>query len=648
MEEKIFCKKHLEQYAEKYCEECNEFICPYCALSNTHFSHINKIKSLEEIIKQKIKGINEIKNISLYKTTELFQFIINYNTQCIPFDNSFLINSIIEEFDTLIGKMIELKLQVINLFSKKVELISGVLKSTKNEVLETQHKILDKINENKNDKSNNKNEYLNKINLCLEKIRLNKNKNEAMKFIGEYHNLINECFKNDDDLNNKYNFYQAYKYLNDISFSFKDKIFDKLIKPCFKNALTQIDELVKKLNTEENKDYEKLKSKLNELKIECLPKKEKDILIKNKNENIKKESNNLEKKNELNNIKEENKMQTELKTNKKMEQNAILDKIKKLEENKLQKKENKKETKKDEKIKENIKKEEEKKKDDIKNQKEKNDIKQKLEDKMKKEQNDKNDNLNIVFEPPKIEGGKMTQEELNNLKGDEEEKFLKKVSENDVKDIGSYLIESKMVENTEIEIARNIIDELDEDRLDIQYYEGIKFPEDNDKGELNDNAYLEDEEKKDNKNEIKEKEKEDKKEEKEKEDKKEEKGKEEKKEENIIKEKEDNKNKINNKLEKKLEKDNEKNKDIKGNNFQSVFDIKSSTLKNKEIENKDYNIKKKGSLNLDTWVNIETEPKNDKTDNKNLPKDNRKTFTKDNNIINLFGTTAANKIKQNE
>ena len=354
MEEKIFCKKHLEQYAEKYCEECNEIICPYCALSNTHFSHINKIKSLEEVIKQKIKGIDEIKNISLYKTTELFQFIINYNTLYIPFDNSYIINSINEQFDTLIGKMIELKLQVKNLFCKKVELISGVLQSTKNAVLDTQHKILDKINKNNNDQ----NEYLNKINLCLEKIRLNKNPNEDMKFLGEYQNLINECFKNDEDLNNKYNFYQAYKYLNDISFSFKDKIFDKLIQPCFKNALTQIDELVKKLNTEEKKDYEKLKTKLNELSIEPSPK----ILVKNKNENIKIESNNSEKKNELNNKKEENKIQTEIKTNKKIEQNAILDKIKKLEENKInQKKENIKETKKDEKIKENINKEEKKK-----------------------------------------------------------------------------------------------------------------------------------------------------------------------------------------------------------------------------------------------------------------------------------------------
>jgi hypothetical protein len=59
MEEKIYCKIHSNEYYENYCQECKELICPHCALSQKHFSHIAKVKSLEEIIKQKIKGIDD-------------------------------------------------------------------------------------------------------------------------------------------------------------------------------------------------------------------------------------------------------------------------------------------------------------------------------------------------------------------------------------------------------------------------------------------------------------------------------------------------------------------------------------------------------------------------------------------------------------
>ena len=74
----------------------------------------------------------------------------------------------------------------------------------------------------------------------------------------------------------------------------------------------------------------------------------------------------------------------------------------------------------------------------------------------------------------------MTEEEINKLKGDEEEMFLKKDSNQIEKDVETYL-DNKNVENTEIEIAKRIIDELDEDRLDIQYYEGVKFPDEEEK-----------------------------------------------------------------------------------------------------------------------------------------------------------------------
>ena len=131
-----------------------------------------------------------------------------------------------------------------------------------------------------------------------------------------------------------------------------------------------------------------------------------------------------------------------------------------------------------------------------KKEKEKEEIKEKLENKIKKDVNgkkEKNDILNLVFEPPKIEGGKYTQEEFNNLKGDEDT-FLQKDPKEIEKDVETFL-NNKLVEKTEIEIAKHIIDELDEDRLDIQYYEGVKFPEEEEQGELNDNAYMEYEEK---------------------------------------------------------------------------------------------------------------------------------------------------------
>ena len=318
MEEKIFCKTHSEEYTQYYCEECNDFICPQCCLSNKHFIHINKIKAIEEIIKQKLKIMDDLENFSLYKTSELFQFIINYNSFIIPYDKNYIINTINEQFDSYIGKLIELKMKIINLFSEKFEMTSNILKSTKNSVLETRQKLLLKINNNEN-----KDDYLNKLNLCLEKIRLNKNPNEAMNFMNDYENLINECFENENDLNRKYNFYLSYKYLIDSSVSFKDKTFDRIIQPFFKNSLNQIENIINILNEEEKKENEKIKSKLNEINSEIHFKKE------NKNKNPEEIINNEI--NNINNIQRENNnnIQNEILYNdineKDKKQNEILD-----------------------------------------------------------------------------------------------------------------------------------------------------------------------------------------------------------------------------------------------------------------------------------------------------------------------------------
>ena len=636
MEDKIYCKTHLEEYAQYYCEECNEILCSHCALSNKHINHINKIKMIEEIIKQKIKAIDDLENFSIYKTSELFQFIINYNSFIIPYDKNYIINSINEQFNAYIGKLIELKMQIINLFSEKFEITSNVLNSTKNIVLETQQKLLLKINS-----SENKNDFLNKINLCLEKIRLNQNPNEAINFMNDYENLINECFENEDDLNKKYNYYLSYKYLNDFFVGFKDKTVDALIQPFFKNSLNQIGNIINHLNEEGKKENVKIKSKLNEINAEKHFKKEnkmKNHVIKNE-DNSQKENNNNNIQNEIifNNIKDNNKMPIEiLEENHIKEKEENIKKENKIEENIIQEQieeNNTEEIKKEENeinAIENQKNEEKMKEREIREKelKEKEDIKKKLEEKLKKNNIEKKDN--IIFEPPIIEGGIMTQEEINNLKEDDEENFLKKEFENEEKDINDNLMENNMIENSEAEIARNVIDEMD-DRLDIQYYEGVKFPEEEGNGILNDNAIIEDDEKK-------------------------EKNVENIENENNIKEKEDENKNNNNNVEEKIEDNNNndnkneivKNKDKELNALFGV-DVK----KNKKKEEKDENVEKKSSLNLDTWVNVESIPKNDnrktmeKAPEKIPDKNKRKTIATKNpvNFMNLFGVSADNKKK---
>ena len=675
MEENLFCNKHVDNFAEHYCEECNEFICPFCALSNNHINHINKIKAVEEIIKQIIGNIDEIKNFSIYKTIELFHFIINYNSLYNPINKSNILTLIASQFDEYIGKIIEIKMKIINSFSKEFKIISNTYKEIKKSVLETQEKFLLKITENNEE---NKNEYLEKLNVCLEKVRVNKNQNEAIKFLEEYSNLINDCFESEDDLNKKYNFYLAYKYLNDNLLNFKDKFFNKMIQPFLEKSSNQLEELIKNINIEEKKDQEKIKSKLDELNTELSNKNKKNNII-----NIKKELKN-DKKEEIKIMRNNN-----ININDNIQKNNIVDKIKSLEENHIKKKEenilkenkeekkyqeNEKEIKIEERIKEenlkeenilrenNEEKEIQENKKEIKieenineeNLKEGNDNKEEVinnnqnlieeenkenERKEKEEIKDqsenefnninisKNNNSNIDFEPPEIEGGNIDEEEINNLKEDEEAQFLRKES-NLEEDINV-----SNLENAEVENVKKILNDLDEDRLVDQYYEGIKFSDD-EKAELNDNAYLEDEEKKDKVNEN---------------------------EQNITKDKEimdediNKKDEIQEKKEgNKKENENEKKKK-KNTDLNALFGVdvsKKSKNQQKEKEEED-TIKKLTSLNLETWVNIDSVQEDiQKKDNKNLDKRNkRKTISKNpSNFRNLFGVSVndANNIKQNK
>ena len=187
------------------------------------------------------------------------------------------------------------------------------------------------------------------------------------------------------------------------------------------------------------------------------------------------------------------------------------------------------------------------------------------------------------------------------------------------------------LENEEVENVKKILNDLDEDRLVDQYYEGIKFSDD-EKAELNDNAYLEDEEKKDKANEN---------------------------EENNIKEKEimdEDINKNNVIQEKKEENKNEnEKKNKKSTDLNALFGVdvsKKNKNQQKEKEEED-TIKKLTSLNLETWVNIDSvQEETEKKDNKNLDKrTKRKSISKNpSNFRNLFGVSVndTNKIRQNK
>ena len=145
-EKNIFCQIHNQTSVNLFCEECGISLCSQCAFSTKHISHISRIKPIKDIINQKIITIGELKSSysNLYKTIELFQFILSYNSNSVNFHQ--ILNQINDAFDKYISKLIEYKSEVKNIFNNQIELTKNKFEKNEKIILDNQQKILLKTN----------------------------------------------------------------------------------------------------------------------------------------------------------------------------------------------------------------------------------------------------------------------------------------------------------------------------------------------------------------------------------------------------------------------------------------------------------------------------------------------------------------------
>ena len=433
----IACQNHQKRKAHRYCEECKEFICNSCAFKEKHSQHLQKIKSLSDIIKSFLPGINNLNKSSLSKYIELFQFIINYNSSFMPFDLNNIMNQINKAFDTYINKIVDLKIKFKILISQKFELINDIFEENEKKILETQSKIISIVN-------NEDFQYFEKMNTCLEQIRSNKNDNNMMEFVEQYNTLIKQAFDDDNDFNMKYNLYIAQKQLEKNNIELKENILDKLIQPWIKDGIKNIENIYQKINNQNNTDLENLKKKFENLvknpKKKYIEDEEKDDdeIIEVKNPDVIKN----DVKNDCNPIKASMKMNTPL--IKEMNKKIIKEEPKKLSN--------------------------------------------------EPPKMTKIELLNIEFEPPEIETCELTKkelEEMNDEFDDEyENEFLQIEEDGDDGLLLAEVIDGNDSEEATVNLEEFFINNMD-DKLDIQYYEGIKFEGENEGEGLNDEALVE-------------------------------------------------------------------------------------------------------------------------------------------------------------
>ena len=446
----ILCQNHQKRKAYRYCEECKEFICNSCALMEKHLNHITKIKSFSDTLKSYLPHINSLNKNNLSKYIELFHFIINYNSCFMPFDLNNIMNQINDKFDSYINNLIDLKIKLKILVSEKFELINSIFEENEKIVLETQNKILATI---LNDKDN---QYFEKMNTCLEQLRLNKNDKNNIEFIEKYNSLIKEAFENENDFNSKYNLYSAYMQVEKNNKSLKENILDKLIQPSINEAIKNIENIYQKINSQSNKDLDSLKKKF-------------DYLIKNPNKN-EIEDEEVDEPSKLKNIEEKTPQKNnalDIKLKAVPNKQEPLKKQTKEEPKKIIKEEPKKITKEEPK---KIVKEEPKK------------IAKEEPKKIAKEepQKPKYELLKIEFEPPDIESCQFTQKELDEMENDEEYEnaFLKIEEDGDDGMLLAEIVDGNYSEQATVNLEEFFINNMD-DKLDKQYYEGIKFEEEN-------------------------------------------------------------------------------------------------------------------------------------------------------------------------
>ena len=480
----ILCQNHSRRKAYRYCEECKEFICNSCALQEKHINHIKKIKSFGEMIKSYLSNINinSLNKSSLSKYIELFHFIVNYNSSFMPIDINNIITQINDKFDTYINKLIDLKIKLKIQISEKFEIINSLFYENEKKIIETQNKILSILN-------NEDEKFFEKMNVCLEQLHLNKSDKNNMSFIEKYNTLIKQAFDDENDFNMKYNLYEAQKQVEKNNKLLKENILDKLIQPCFNDAIKNIENISLKINIQNNKDLDILKKKFDYLQTNQNINKDDDIIEdEEKDENIEikeikiKEIKDKEKEKEVK-PPEQKEIKPDLKDFKKeIQLRAIPTKTK-----------------------------EEPKKPIIKEEPKKIIVKEPPKKIVKEEPpKPKLELLKIEFDPPDIESCQFTKKELEELENENDEEsedeFLKIEEDGDDGLLLAEIVDGNDSEEATVNLEQFFIDNMD-DKLDIQYYEGIKFEGEGGGEGLNDEAVvveLDDDNKEELKDDIKE------------------------------------------------------------------------------------------------------------------------------------------------
>jgi hypothetical protein len=433
-----------------------------------------------------------------------------------PFDLNEIMDQINDKFDTYINKLIELKVNFKILISEKFGILQGIYAEQEKKIIETQNKLLYILN-------NEDVKYFEKLNTSLEQIRMNKNEKKMLGFIEEYNQLMRKSFDDDIDFENKYTLFMAQKLVDKNNKYIKENILDKLIKKYFDEEIKKIDDLYQKINSQNNQDIDTLKKNFEYINVDYnLDEEEKRTSKHTKKNSLKSNYNDNEIFNTINNINNIN-------------NNIINDNIQK-------EKEKEKETKPKMNQVNMIKQELEKKIKDDEKQKEKetkpkmnrvNLMKQELEKKIKEEEKKQFDSsssnklnkinkektkeiyevkkekvklepLKLEFEPPEIETCQFTKEELAEMDMDDdyENEFLKIEEDGDDGLLLAEIIDGNCSDNATFDSEQFYVDNMD-DKLDIQYYEGIKFEGEGEGEGLNDEAIVDDANEDENKEEAK-------------------------------------------------------------------------------------------------------------------------------------------------
>ena len=482
----IFCINHPNRKAYRFCESCKEFICNSCAFNEKHFSHLQEIKSLKDILKIFFPDM-KCQNIShLSKYIELFHFILNYNSSFMPFDLNEIMVQINDKFDTYINKLIELKTKFKTLISEKFGIVQNIFAEQEKKVMETQNKLIYILN-------NGDLKYLEKLNVAMEQITLNKNEKKILEFIEEYNQLMRKSFDDDSDFEEKYKLFSAQKLLDKSNKYIKEKILDDIINNYFDKELQNIDELYQKIFLQNNEDINTLKSNFEHIKNENnLDDEEKKVKTTNNVNNTKNalNKNNIEYIQKENVVKQKKEQVYQPKEEKKIIESA--------QENEIQ---NYNDINEDM----NEKLEQYEPENQILNEKqEQYEPENQILNEKQEQYEPENQIIDIEFDPPEIETCQFTKKELEEMDIDDdyENEFLKIEEDGDDGLHLAEIIDGNCSDDATFNSEQFYVDNLD-DKLDIQYYEGIKFEGDSKGVGLDDEAIVDDASNEENKEEVK-------------------------------------------------------------------------------------------------------------------------------------------------